>query len=655
MIANEDEVLSGEIVKGENDSYQVKYTNPGNKTEFLNIKKVSELKLNDNEQVKFKIIYKKNKKDKLAKIISAKEKDKDYITITGKFVKSKLFGYVVPDSRLIKKDIYIAPKNQAEAEIGDKVVCEILNPEELNYSTSELEGRIIEILGKAGDANVEFNSLLRKFNITKEFPKEVLQDVKSSIDLAKSNNIERLDFRKEICFTIDPDDAKDFDDAVSIKKTSKGYTLGVHISDVSHYVRENTVLDKEALNRGTSVYMLNNVVPMLPEILSTDVCSLQPLKDRFTFSIFIELDKNCNVNKFNISKSVINSKRRFSYEEAQNIIDTKKGDYKKELTLMNNVAKMLNEIRLNSGSIDFDSPEVKLEFNDDGTIKNIYVKERLDTMRMIEEFMLLANKCITEYVVNLSKRDKTNYPFIYRVHDMPDDEKLKDLSEFVAQFGYRFDVKNKKTIKALLETIKGKPEEYIINDLLIRSMAKAVYSEKNIGHYGLGFDDYTHFTSPIRRYPDLMVHRMLPVYLEIGNSEAKLPGLNIQNKIQNYKKTLQGMCKLCSEREQNAVVAERESIKIKQIEYLAGHVGDEYEGIISGIVRYGMFVEIMELLIEGMVRFRDMEDDYYEFNERKHQAIGLHRGKIFRAGDKVKIKVISADLETKKIDFILVK
>ena len=648
---NETDKFTGEIIRDSDKNYLVKYINENNTVEYLDITRNSSLKLTEGEKVDFQIVYRKNKKSKEAKILSFDKKNN--IIVTGKFLKSKLFGYVVPDSRIVKKDIYVSQKNQNGADVGDKVVCEILNPDELNYSTSELEGKIIEILGRAGDANVEFNSLLRKFDLTKEFSPGVNKETTFAFDEKMNTSNERLDFREEICFTIDPDDAKDFDDAVSIKKISKGYVLGVHISDVSNYVRENTELDKEAFIRGTSVYLLNNVVPMLPEILSTDVCSLRQLKDRLTFSIFIEMDKNCKVVSYNIVRAVINSKRRFTYEEVQKIIDSKKGDFKKELILMNKIAKELNKIRLNSGSIDFDSPEVKLEFDVDGSIKNIFVKERLDSMRMIEEFMLLANKCITEFVVNLSKRDKTNYPFIYRVHDLPDEEKLNDLSEFVMQFGYKFDIKNKKTIKGLLEAIKGKPEEYIINDLLIRSMAKAIYSEKNIGHYGLGFDDYTHFTSPIRRYPDLMVHRMLTYYLEIGNSRSDDLKLSTLNKIQNFKKILPDICKHCSTREQNAVAAERESIKIKQIEYLSRHIGDEYNGIVSGIVRYGLFVEIMELLIEGMVRFRDIEDDYYEFNEKKHYAVGLRKGKTFRAGDRVKIKVISADLETKKIDFIL--
>jgi ribonuclease R len=653
IFINDEYKFSGEIIKEGNTGFCIKYTNPKNRIEYLRIKENPDLKLTEGEIVDFKIIFKKNKKDKLAKIISVKEQQK--ISVTGKFVKSKLFGYVIPDSKLIKKDIYVSNKNQNGAKENDKVVCEILNPGEINYSSSDLEGRISEILGKAGDVSVELLSLFRKFNLTKEFDKKVVSEAEKIVAEIKSTESSdgRLDIRDEVCFTIDPENAKDFDDAVSVKKTSKGFILGVHISDVSHYVRENTELDREAILRGTSVYLFNDVVPMLPEILSTDICSLKPNQDRFAFSIFIELDKKFNVTGYKINKTVINSKRRFTYEEVQNIIDTKKGDFVSEISLMNKIAKKLNAVRLSTGSIDFDTPEVKFEYDKDGSIKNILVKDRLDSMRMIEEFMLLANKCITEYVVNLSKRDKTNYPFIYRVHDIPDEEKLKDLSEFVTQFGYSFDIKNKKTIKTLLDAIKGKPEEYIVNDLLIRSMAKAIYSEKNIGHYGLGFDDYTHFTSPIRRYPDLMVHRMLLNYLDIGNPKTDTVDISLLKQIQKYKKILPDLCKQCSAREQNAVVAERESIKIMQIQYLSKHIGDEYSGIISGIVRYGMFVEILDILIEGMIRFRDIEDDYYEFKESKHIAVGLRKGKIFRAGDKVKIKVINADVETKKTDFIL--
>ncbi len=592
------------------------------------------------------------------KVDDEKKSRKNILTVTGRFEKNKYFGYVVPDSKLIKNEIYISKKNYFNAKEGDKVVCELLNydPEEKN---KEPEGRIIEIIGKAGEVSTEITAIARKYNLEKHFPEDVNNE---AINLAKSWNSKieideisliadlRKDIRDKICFTIDPEDAKDYDDAVSIEKTKYGgYLLGVHIADVSFFVKENSPLDIEALKRGTSVYLLNNVIPMLPEPLSNDICSLKPNKDRYTFSVDIELTKNYSVKSYKIYKSIINSKRRFTYEEVQNIIENKNGDFKNELVLMDKIAKHFYKRRMKEGSIDFESREVKFDYDEDGKISGVKVKERLDSMRMIEEFMLLANKCVTEYVTKLSKKFKQELPFVYRVHEEPDLEKLNNLSEFVEQFGYKLHIDDKESIKELLESIKGKPEEYLINDLLIRSMAKAIYDDKNIGHYGLGFDDYTHFTSPIRRYPDLIVHRILKEYLKFEENK------NINHKkINHYKKLLPEICKQSSVNEQNAVYAEREIIKLKQIEYLSEHLGEEFLGIISGMVHYGMFIEIIDIAVEGLVRFRDMEDDYYEYFEKSHIAIGARRGKTYRIGQKVVVKVLATDTELRKIDFLLV-
>lgn len=598
----------------------------------------------------------------IKKIKDSKEQSGNVLTVTGRFEKNKYFGYVVPDSKIIKNDIFISKKNYFNAKEGDKVVCELINydPEDNN---KEPEGRIIEVLGKAGNVGTEISAIARKYNLEKKFPEDVNNE---AVNLAKEwNNSSTLvpklsfgtqdidsrkDIRDKICFTIDPEDAKDYDDAVSIEKIeSGGYILGVHIADVSFFVKENSPLDVEALKRGTSVYLLNNVIPMLPESLSNDICSLKPDQDRFTFSVDIELSKNYSVKGYKIYKSVINSKRRFTYEEVQDIIDYKKGDFKKELVLMDKIAKHFYKKRMKEGSIDFESREVKFDYDEDGKITGVKVKERLDSMRMIEEFMLLANKCVTEFVTELSEKYKQDLPFVYRVHEEPDVEKLNDLSAFVEQFGYKLHIDDKDSIKTLLESIKGKPEEYLINDLLIRSMAKAVYDEKNIGHYGLGFDDYTHFTSPIRRYPDLIVHRILKEYLQFTENK----NINFK-KINLYKKRLPEICKQSSANEQNAVYAEREIIKLKQIEYLSSRLGDEFNGIISGMVHYGMFVEIIEIAVEGLVRFRDLEDDYYEYFDKKHMAIGARRGKTYRIGQKVVVKILATDTETKKIDFLLV-
>lgn len=584
--------------------------------------------------------------------------NKNVLQVTGKFIKYRNHGIVIPDSNIIRRDIYISISDSAGANTDDKVVCEILNTDETTGADSgknfyeeyfnryiEPEGRIIQILGKAGETDTEFLSILKKYNLKKEFPAEVNREANKFN--RKISTEERYDIRNLNCFTIDPEDAKDFDDAVSIEKMKNSeYRLGIHIADVSYYVKENTALDREASNRGTSVYLINQVVPMLPEKLSNDLCSLKPGQDRLTYSVFIIIDKKSNVKSFEVKKTLINSKRRFTYEEVQKIIETGEGEFSDEILLMNKIAKQITDKRILEGSIDFESPDIKYIFDRKGNIKDIKVKHRLDSMRLIEEFMLLTNRCITELIKDRKKKDRINYPFIYRVHDKPDEEKLKDLSEFIIQFGYNFNLKSKKSIKQLLEKIKNKPEEYIINNLLIRSMAKAIYTHKNIGHYGLGFENYTHFTSPIRRYPDLYVHRILNEYL--NNAD------DLESKIRSYRNEIKNICKQCSITEQNAVIAEREAGKLKQVEYIRKHIGEEYEGIISGIIRHGLFVEIADKFIEGMVRFRDMEDDFYEYDEKNHCAIGRRRKKLYRAGQKVRIRVINADMEKRKIDFVLI-
>lgn len=593
----------------------------------------------------------------------------------GTLEKFRNYFYVVPDSKTLRKNIYINPKKVNNAKQGDKVHCEILNPEDIDSRYSELEGRIIKSFGKAGEIKTEAESILVRYGFTRNFPKsseaeavrimeeafEELNKIHSSkkkykfsdvfnyFQKGKSGKVNVLDnYRIDLtgldCFTIDPEDAKDFDDAVSVEKIKDGYILGVHIADVSHYVQKGIEIDFEALKRGTSVYLVNQVSPMLPEALSNELCSLKPDTKKLTFSVLIKIDKNYKVTDYFIFNSVIESKRRFNYEEVQDITDNKvKDDFADTLILMNNIAKVLTKQRLNSGGIDFESREIKYVFDKKGNVADLRNRIRLDSMRMIEEFMLLANRCVTEFVTDLQERHQTIYPFIYRVHDFPDSEKLKDLSEFIKQFGHRIDLKNKNEIKRLIESIKGRPEEYIINSLLIRSMAKAIYTDENIGHYGLGFDDYTHFTSPIRRYPDLVVHRILKEYLYNKQKTART--------IREYKKSLPEICKHSSKMEQNAMAAERDVNKLMQAQFLSNHIGNEYEGIISGIVNHGFFVELTEFPAEGMIRFKDIPDDYYQFDEKKHYAIGRRRKKIYKAGDRIKVVVISSDTETRKIDF----
>ena len=552
----------------------------------------------------------------------------------------KGYAFVIPDDRKFRKDIYIAPKNLKNAAEGDKVVCEITN---WVYQDLSPEGKIAEVLGKAGDVKTEFKALIKKYGLTKTFPKKVREEVKNlAFEITPDELEHRKDLRDKIIFTIDPADAKDFDDAVSIEVNEKGnYLLGVHIADVSHYVRESTALGDEAFKRGTSVYLMNDVVPMLPEKLSNDICSLREGVERLTFSVFVEINPGGDILDFSISKSVIKSKKRFTYEEVQGIIDNQKGEFIDEINMMNELHGILFKKRVGEGSLDFDSQEVKLEIDSQGFIKDIKPKERLESMRMIEDFMLVANKCVTLFI----ERKEPKPPFIYRIHDLPDKNKMRELSHFVKQFGITLNPDSKLSLQKMLLEIRGRKEEYLITDITIRSMAKAIYSESNIGHYGLGFKNYTHFTSPIRRYPDLVVHRILFETLE---------GMN-NKRVSYYRSLMPEICKQSTDTEINAVQAEREAIKILQIRYLEGHTGKVFEGIVSGVSEYGIYIEISENLIEGMVRLKELNDDYYILDEKNFRLVGRRRKKVYRIGDKVRVKVLKTDIEKKWIDFVLVK
>ncbi|MGC8595829.1 MAG: ribonuclease R [Candidatus Kryptoniota bacterium] len=545
--------------------------------------------------------------------------------------------FLVRKERDLRNAIEISRKDLAGAKEGEKVLARIKIGR-----TGEEHAVVVETLGNAGKPDVELRSIAAEYGLEIDFPRQVVEEAEAVTDEIPEEEIRRrLDFRNDNVFTIDPEDAKDFDDAVSIRKLGDDeYELGVHIADVSYYVRPGSALDKEAYRRGTSVYLTSGVIPMLPHKLSNEICSLNPNVDRLTYSVVIHITSTGKVIDYRIDKSIIRSKRRFTYEEVQKIIESQKGDFADEILTMNSVAKTLGKLRQRAGSIDFDLPEAKFVYDEFGRPIEIMKKIRLDSHRLIEELMLLANKLVASHIGKAGVKAK---PFIYRVHDAPDPDRIKELSIFVSHLGYKLEhdgTINQKQLQKLLRSVEGKPEEYLVNDIVLRSMAKAVYSEKNIGHFGLAFKYYTHFTSPIRRYPDLIVHRLLYSYTT-GQQPEDLQGL---------KKLVSEVSKKASEAERRAVEAERESIKVKQVQYMLNHVGDEYEGTISGITKFGFFVEINELLIEGLVPLREL-DDYYIFHEKDFLVKGRRTGKVYQLGDRVKVKVVRVNMERHEIDF----
>jgi ribonuclease R len=566
-------------------------------------------------------------------------------TIVGTLEQSARFSFVIPDDERFTRDIYVAREDLKGALHGDKVVVKLLAWKDEQQNP---EGEIVEVLGRSGDARIEVLSVARSFGLPMTFPKEVEAEAHHISDIIPDAEIKRrLDLRKTLCVTIDPADARDFDDAVSFEDLPDGrMNLGVHIADVSHYVEEGSALDREALARGTSVYMVNEVIPMLPERLSNDLCSLKPDVDRLAYSVLMTLNSRGTVEDYAIRKSIIRSRRRFAYEDVQAILTAGKGEHAEMLLPLFRLTQTLLKKRHQNGSIDFETGEAKFEFDTTGMPSKIIRKERLDAHRLIEECMLLANKVVAQHIGKVKSEDHAR-PFIYRVHDIPDPSRLADLARFVKMFGYSLDTKqavSAKALQRLLEQVKGSEVENFINQIALRSMAKAIYSEKNVGHFGLAFPYYTHFTSPIRRYPDLKVHRLLLEYEQ---------GLSFDRR-QEIAKRLPTICRISSEREKLAADAERQSIKVMQIEYMKRHVGDEFEGVIGGVTQYGLFIEISELLVEGLAHVRDFTDDYYMFDEKQYTLRGRSSGRAFRLGDKVTVKVVSVNAERREMDFAIV-
>lgn len=559
--------------------------------------------------------------------------------IIGTLKKTNSFFFVKPDEPELHRDIYVDSSNLKGAKKGDKVIIG-----NILWDTSMLnpEGEIIEILGKAGAQETEVTAIAREFNLPYRFPESVLSEAENIKEKISESEIKtRIDFRDKVVFTIDPEDAKDFDDALSISESEDGnFIVGIHIADVSHYVNDKSELNKQALKRGNSVYFVGQVIPMLPEKLSNNICSLVPSKDRLTYSVIVELSPRGKIIKYDIKKTIINSKRRFTYEEVQTILESEEGDFAEEVLKLNNLAKVLRKKRLREGGIEFSTPEVKFNLDESGKPVSVFKKEIKESNMLVEEFMLLANKIVAQHI-NTARNVK---PFIYRIHDLPDKDKLFEFARFVKSLGYSFDLNAaSKTIqfRKLMTEMKGKEEEAVINELAIRSMAKAIYSANNIGHYGLGFKHYTHFTSPIRRFADLIVHRLLFRYID--SNGKTLYSIS----------TLEEICEHISQTERNAVEAERLSVKLKQIEYLTDHIGEEFNAIISGITHFGIFVKITDILAEGLIRLRDLEGDFYVYDEKKYMLIGRASKKQFRLGDKVKVKLIRVDQDKSEIDFII--
>ncbi len=561
----------------------------------------------------------------------------------GKLELSKNYAFVVPDFRKVHQDFFVYPEHINGAKSNDKVVVEII---EWASGDKNPTAKVVDILGVAGENNAEIHSIMAEFGLPFEFSEKVEKEANKIDEGFTAAEIKkRWDFRNTLTFTIDPEDAKDFDDALSIELLSDGnYQIGVHIADVTHYVKLDTDLEKEAFDRATSVYLVDRTIPMLPEKLSNGLCSLRPNEDKFTFAAVFDMDVNGVIKKEWFGRTIIHSDHRFSYEGAQEVLETGKGKFAQELKTLNDLAHKLRKERFKQGAVNFETTEVKFKLDETGKPLAVIPKVRKDAHKLIEEFMLLANKQVARFIYNQKKGEDKN-TFVYRTHDLPDPEKIQNFALFAKQFGHKFNVEGhavSRSLNKLMEEVEGKPEQNVLQSLAVRSMAKAKYTTEAKGHFGLAFDHYTHFTSPIRRYPDMMVHRLLQHYLDQGKSVNK--------------KDFEEKCLHSSEREKRAADAERASIKYKQVEYMSMMDQSKvYDGIISGITEWGIFIEIIETKCEGMIRLADMDDDYYEYDEKNYCVVGRRRRKIFTLGDQARVKVKKTDVDKRMIDLVFAK
>lgn len=610
----------------------------GGEAVFIPERKTNQALVNDKVKV---FLYARRKGRALeGEVVDIIKRARD--TFVGVLELSDHYAFLISENKSMPYDIFIPRDKVKNAKNGQVVVVRLMKWEP---GRKNPVGEVIDILGKRGDNETEMHAILVEFGLPYKYPEKVEATAKQlSTEISPEEIAKRLDMRKVNTFTIDPHDAKDFDDALSVRKLRNGnWEVGIHIADVTHYVKAGSIIDKEAKRRGTSVYLVDRTVPMLPERLSNEICSLRPNEDKLCYSAIFQLNDEAEVLNYQIAKTIIRSNHRFTYEDAQNIIETKKGKFQHEVLTLDRLAKKLRARRFQKGAISFDRIEVGFDIDEKGKPLSIIFREQKDANNLIEEFMLLANKTVARHIgrPGKGKRIKT---FVYRVHDVPDSGKLENFSQFIQKFGYNLRTTGRlstisSSINKLLDDVQGKKEQNLIETLAIRSMAKAEYTTKNIGHYGLAFDFYSHFTSPIRRYPDMLVHRLLERYLAGGNS------VNAND--------YEELCKHSSDMEHLAANAERASIKYKQVEYMADYLGKKFDGVISGVTEWGIFVELTENKCEGLVPIRDLDDDFYTLDERNYCLVGRRFNKKYQLGDEVEIRVAKADLIKKQLDFVL--